>query len=82
MDFNHTPQKETTTSALQKDQIFPSYHRILEKEYYMRKKLSTNALNTLNSEKLKNLYRKFFGGFTGKVGWKEGQRSGWNIRKI
>ena len=82
MDFNHTPQKETMTSALRTDQIFPSYHRILEKEYYMRKKLLTNVLNTLTCTKLKNLYRKFFGGFTGKVGWKEDQRSGWNIRKI
>jgi len=48
VDFNLTPQKETMTSALQTDQTFPSYHRILEKEYYMRKKLLTNVLNTLN----------------------------------
>ena len=82
MGSSHTRLEEILISGPQIDQTFPFYHHILEREYYMKKKLLSNALNTLILTKLKNLYRKFFGGFIGKVGWKEDQRSGGNIRKI
>ena len=80
MDFNHTPQKETTTSALQTDQIFPSYHRILEKEYYMRKKLLTNVLNTLTLNKIEKFIQEVFWRVYWK-GWLEGRSKVWREYK-
>ena len=62
MEFSYIRIKETMIMVLRIGQTYPFCHHILGKEYYTRKKLLTNALNTLIWTKLKNLFRSFLEG--------------------
>ena len=54
----------------------------IRKRILHEKEVINKCLEHFNLNKIEKFIQEVFGGFTGKVGWKEDQRSGGNIRKI